>query len=229
MSYLPQLHKPLRIAVLASGRGSNLRCIHIACQNQQIHGHIVGVFSDKPNCAALAFANAEQLNVHSLKPSSYRDRESFDEHLFSLIDAVQPDLIVCAGYLRLISAASVTKVLPKMINIHPSLLPKFPGLNTHARALEAAELFHGCSVHVVTPELDAGPVIAQATLKINADENAEQLSQRVLELEHPLLINTIAAIAKGKITLDAKHLRYLDHALDTPLQLNSENTRDFIS
>jgi phosphoribosylglycinamide formyltransferase 1 len=224
-----QTHKPLRIALLASGRGSNLRCIHIACQNQQIDGHIVGVFSDKPNCAALAFANAEQLHFQSLKPNSYGSRESFDEHLFSLIDAVQPDLIVCAGYLRLISAASVTKVLPKMINIHPSLLPKFPGLNTHARAIEAGELFHGCSVHVVTPELDAGPVISQATLMIKPNESAEQLSQRVLELEHPLFINTIAAIASGKITLNTEQVRYLGHVIETPLQLNSENNTEFIS
>jgi phosphoribosylglycinamide formyltransferase 1 len=221
--------KRLRIAVLASGRGSNLRAIHFACQNRQIDGHIVGVFSDKPNCAALGFAQAEQLHFQSLQPSTYSDREHFDEHLFSLIDAVQPDLIVCAGYLRLISAASVNKVLPKMINIHPSLLPKFPGLNTHARALEAGEFSHGCSVHVVTPELDAGPVISQATLIINPNESVEQLSQRVLALEHPLFITTIAAIASGKITLDAKHLRYLDHALDAPLQLNSENTVEFNS
>jgi phosphoribosylglycinamide formyltransferase 1 len=223
------INKPLRIATLVSGRGSNLRAIHIACQNQQINGHIVGVFSDKSNCAALAFAQAEQLHFQSLKPGAYSNRESFDEHLFSLIDAVQPDLIVCAGYLRLISAASVVKVLPKMINIHPSLLPKLPGLSTHARALAAGELFHGCSVHVVTPKLDAGPVISQAKLMIKPNESTEQLSQRVLALEHPLLVNTIAAIASGKITLDAEQLRYLDQTLDAPLQLNSENTIEWIS
>jgi phosphoribosylglycinamide formyltransferase 1 len=214
----------LRIAVLVSGRGSNLRAMHAACQNGMINGDVVGVFSDKANCAAITFAREHRLHVQSLAPREYSSREAFDEHLFSLIDVVQPDLIVCAGYLRLISAASVTKVLPKMINIHPSLLPKFPGLNTHARALAANETSHGASVHLVIPELDAGPVISQAKLAVLANETPEQLAARILELEHPLLNSTVAAIANRRITLYADGVKCDQQPMNAPLQLTAGNT-----
>jgi phosphoribosylglycinamide formyltransferase 1 len=219
----PNTHKtPLRIAVLVSGRGSNLRALHSACQHGDIHGMIVGVFSDKAKCAAMTFSKEQALHSQSLKPSNYNSREAFDEHLFSLIAAVQPDLIVCAGYLRLISRQSVQNVLPKMINIHPSLLPKFPGLDTHARALAAGETWHGASIHVVTPELDAGPIISQARLAVNSHESAEQLSHRVLAIEHPLLIHTVKQIADGHIKLSADKLEYQHLILDSPLQLNGK-------
>jgi phosphoribosylglycinamide formyltransferase 1 len=218
--HLQSDHKILRIAVLASGRGSNLRALHAACQRGDIKGKIVGVFSDKPNSKAITFSKEKGLHTHALAPREYATREAFDEHLFSLIYAVQPDLIVCAGYLRLISAQSVQSVLPKMINIHPSLLPKFPGLDTHARALKAGETLHGASIHVLTPELDAGPVISQAILSVNLNESAETLSQRVLEVEHPLLVHTVKEIADGNIQLFADHVLHQQMPLHAPLQLN---------
>ena len=119
-------HKPFRIAVLASGRGSNLRAIHTACLNGHLKSRIVGVFSDKPMSGAITFARQQGIHCDAIKPNEFGSREAFDEHLFSLIEAVQPDLIVCAGYLRLISATTVQKVQSRMINIHPSLLPNFP-------------------------------------------------------------------------------------------------------
>lgn len=192
-----------RIAVLASGRGSNLQAIHAACENGRLQSRIVGVFSDKPGSGAIAFAKRQDIHCEALKPSGFASREQYDEHLFSLIDIVQPDLIICAGYLRLISAASVEKVQARMINIHPSLLPKFPGLRTHARALEAGEKFHGASVHCVIPELDAGPVLTQVRVDVLPDDTDETLEQRVLAREHALLVETIAALEKQRILLQS--------------------------
>lgn len=198
------LHRqPLRIAVLASGRGSNLQAIHAACENGHLQSKIVGVFSDKPASGAIAFAKQMGIHFAAIKPNEFISREAFDEHLFSLIEAVQPDLIVCAGYLRLISTNSVEKVQARMINIHPSLLPKFPGLRTHARALEAGETFHGASVHCVIPELDAGPVLTQVRVEVQPDDTDEMLEQRVLAREHALLVETIVALEQGRILLQS--------------------------
>ncbi len=204
-----------RIAVLASGRGSNLQAIYAACQSDHLKSKIVGVFSDKKNSGAVSFAKQEGIHFATVKPSEFSSRETFDEHLFSLIEAVQPDLIVCAGYLRLISANSVEKVQTRMINIHPSLLPKFPGLHTHARALADQELLHGASVHCVIPELDAGPVLSQVCVEVLPDDTDEMLEQRVLAREHALLVETIVALEQGRILLQSPP--------DKPLQLDKQN------
>lgn len=207
--------RSFRIAILASGRGSNLQAIHSACKNGYLHSKIVGVFSDKPQSGAIAFAKQQHIDFAAIKPAKFSSREAYDEHLFSLIEAVQPDLIVCAGYLRLISAPSVEKVQARMINIHPSLLPKFPGLHTHARALEAGETWHGASVHCVIPELDAGPVLSQVCVEVQPDDTDEMLEQRVLAREHALLVETIMALEKGRILLQSPP--------EKPLQLDSLN------
>jgi phosphoribosylglycinamide formyltransferase 1 len=199
----------LRIAVLASGRGSNLQAIHAACQSSYLQSKIVGVFSDKPASGAIAFAKLHNIHEASVKPGEFSSREAYDEYLFSLIDAVQPDLIVCAGYLRLISANAVEKVQDRMINIHPSLLPKFPGLRTHARALAAGETMHGASIHCVIPELDAGPVLSQVQVDVLAGDTSEILEQRVLAREHALLVETILAIEQGRILLQTPPIKAL--------------------
>lgn len=195
--------RPFRIAVLASGRGSNLQAIHAACLKGKLQSKIVGVFSDKPGSGAIAFAKQQGIHFAAVKPGDFSSREAYDEHLFSLIEGVQPDLIVCAGYLRLISANSVQKVQNRMINIHPSLLPKFPGLRTHERALAAGETVHGASVHSVIPELDAGPVLAQVRVDVLPDDTDEILEQRVLAREHALLVETIVALEKKRINLQS--------------------------
>jgi phosphoribosylglycinamide formyltransferase 1 len=206
---------PFRIAVLASGRGSNLQAIHAACESRHLQSTIVGVFSDKPGSGAIAFAIRNSIHSEAIKPREFNSREAFDERLFRLIEAVQPDLIVCAGYLRLISATTVEKVQPRMINIHPSLLPKFPGLRTHARALEAGEKQHGASVHCVIPELDAGPVLTQVCVDVLPDDTDETLELRVLSREHALLVETIVALEQGRIVLNSPP--------PTPLQLDKQD------
>ncbi|KFN44421.1 phosphoribosylglycinamide formyltransferase [Arenimonas oryziterrae] len=211
----------LRIAVLASGRGSNLRALLEARDRGELDAQFVGLFSDKPESGAVRTAREHGIPVVAAKPRDFASRAEHDEFLFSRIEAVQPDLIVCAGYMRLISEAAVRRTTGRMINIHPSLLPNYPGLDTHARALAAGDGEHGASVHVVIPELDAGPVLAQVRVPVLAGDNADTLAQRVLAREHALLVETVKAIADGRLRLGADVIGYRDAALSAPLRLNS--------
>jgi phosphoribosylglycinamide formyltransferase-1 len=199
-----------RIAVLVSGRGSNLRALLEAARRGELAADVVGVFSDKPGCAAVALAREAGIATVALSPRDYPSRLAFDEALFNEVAAVQPDLIVCAGYMRIISDAIVQKFEDRMINLHPSLLPKFPGLDTHARALAAGESEHGASVHRVIPALDAGPVLAQARVPVHAGDTPQALAERVQAREHPLLLRCVQALAQGR-------------TFPTPMRLNDHD------
>jgi len=199
-----------RIAVLASGRGSNLHALIEASRRGELAADVVGVFSDKPACGAVALARAAGIPTVALMPRDYPSREAFDEALFSEIAAVQPDLIVCAGYMRILSETVVRRFEDRMINLHPSLLPKYPGLDTHARVLEAGESEHGASVHRVIPALDAGPVLAQARIRVIAGDTPESLAERVQAREHPLLLRCVQALAEGR-------------SFAVPMRLNNDN------
>ena len=211
---------PVRVAVLASGRGSNLRALIRAQDAGEINTVIVGVFSDRPTCAAIKLARDCAIPTLALKPADFDSREAFNKKIFDEIGAVQPDLIVCAGYMRLISESAVQRFAGRMINIHPSLLPKYPGLDTHARALAAGDAEHGASVHCVIPAVDAGAVIAQARVPVVAGDDAESLAQRVLDREHSLLVQCVKAIADGTIALGTNHIDWRGKRLHSPLTLN---------
>lgn len=211
---------PLRVAVLASGRGSNLMAILGAIDRGELDAQVVGVFSDKPSARALDHARAAAVQALAVSPRDFPSRLEFDEHLFSRIDAVQPDLIVCAGYMRLVSEAAVAARIGRMINIHPSLLPAFKGLRTHQQALDAGAPVHGASVHYVTPELDGGPVVAQARVPVHAGDDAETLARRVLEREHPLLVATLQLFAQGRVTLSGNRVHVDGRPLPQPLLLD---------
>jgi phosphoribosylglycinamide formyltransferase-1 len=213
----------LRLAVLASGRGSNLGALLAACARGCIHGGVVGVFSDKPLSGAIALAGEAGVHAWAMKPNAFETRDAFDAAMFDAIDAVQPDLIVCAGYMRIIGAAAIARFPNRMINIHPSLLPRHPGLHTHQRALEASDAEHGASVHIVIPELDAGPVLAQARVPVHGGDTAETLAARVLAREHPLLLASVAAVASGALRLDADAIRWLGAPLREPLRLGDDD------
>ena len=213
----------LRLAVLASGRGSNLGALLAAIKDGRLNSQVVGVFSDRASAPALEMARQNGIPALSLDPTAYSRRRDFDEALFNEVTAVQPDLIVCAGYMRLISERAVRRFQDRMINIHPSLLPKYPGLDTHARALAAGDREHGASVHVVIPALDAGPVIAQARVPVLACDTCESLTLRVLEREHPLLIQCVKAISEGTITLSGGQIHWNGKLLRSPLLLNSSD------
>ena len=213
----------LDIAVLASGRGSNLQALLDAIAAGTLDARIAGVFSDKPACGAIAIARAHGLHAVAVSPRDCADRTAHDEALFSEIAAVQPDLIVCAGYMRIIGAGFVRRFEGRMINIHPSLLPKYTGLDTHARALAAGDREHGASVHALIPELDAGPLLAQVRIPVLAGEDAASLASRLLPREHALLVATARLFAQGRVQLHANHARLDGRPLAAPLQLNAAN------
>lgn len=213
-----------RIAVLASGRGSNLQALLDAIADGSLPARVVGVFSDKPACGAIALARGAGIPTVALRPREFADRDAHDEALFSAVAGVQPDLIVCAGYLRIISTASVRRFEGRMINIHPSLLPKYPGLDTHARALAAGDAEHGASVHVVVPELDAGPLLAQARIPVRPGDDAAALAGRLLPREHALLRATVALLALGRLRIDRAPATLDGRALPAPLQLAANDT-----
>jgi phosphoribosylglycinamide formyltransferase 1 len=213
---------PFRIAVLASGRGSNFVALADAVRDGRLQAEMVGVFSDRPLAAVLERAAERGIEARAFAPKAFADRSAYEVALFAAVDAVRPDLIVCAGYMRLLGSDTVQRRRGRMINIHPSLLPAHRGLHTHQRALEAGDREHGASVHFVTPELDGGPVIAQARVPVLPDDDADMLAARVLEREHPLLLATVALLAAGRVELDAGDTVRLDgRVLGSPLQLDS--------
>lgn len=214
------LTSPFRLAVLVSGRGSNMNALIQARLRGALDAQVTGVFSDKPGCAALALAREHGIETAALRPRDFASREAYDESLFNLVAAVHPDLIVCAGYLRLISEPAVRRFAGRMINIHPSLLPKYPGLDTHARALAAGEREHGASVHEVTTALDAGPVLAQARVPVLEGDDAQILAQRVLAREHPLLVQCVQKIATGELAFSGERISWHGQPLAAPLALN---------
>jgi phosphoribosylglycinamide formyltransferase-1 len=204
--------------VLASGRGSNLQALLDAIADGSLAARIVGVFSDKSGAVALQRARDAGIPAQALSPKAFKDRAEFDAALFAAVDETGPDLIVCAGYMRLIDGAVVDARRGRVINIHPSLLPAFKGLHTHQQALEAAAKDHGASIHFVTADLDGGPVIAQARVPVHADDDADALAARVLEREHPLLVETLRWFAAGRIVL-AEDVVHVDGVASAPLQL----------
>ena len=213
---------PLRLAVLASGRGSNLQAILDAIAQGTLAARVVGVFSDRAKSGAIERACAAGVHREVIRPADFESRDAFDESLFSRIASVHPDLIVCAGYMRLLGAAQVEAWSGRMINIHPSLLPLFKGLRTHEQALAAGAAEHGASIHFVTCELDGGPVIAQARVPVDAGDDAASLAERVLEREHPLLLATLRLFAARRVALADDGVHVDGRPLPMPLQLRGD-------
>lgn len=211
----------LRLAVLASGAGTNLQALIDAIVSGELSAEIVGVFSDKSKSTALQRARDAGIPATALSPKTFASRAAFDAAFFAAVDAVQPDLIVCAGYMRLICAAEVEARPGRMINLHPSLLPAFKGLHTHQQALDAGACEHGATVHFVTADLDGGPVIAQARVPVLPGDTVEALAARVREQEHPLLVETVRLLSEGRLLLDGGRLYLNEMALNAPLQLRA--------
>jgi phosphoribosylglycinamide formyltransferase 1 len=186
---------PLRVAVLASGRGTNLAAQLAA----SLPIDVVLVGSDKPSAGALAIAQAAGIPTVALRPRDFPDRLAFDQALFGEVRAARADLLVLAGYMRIIDPTVVAAWKGRAINIHPSLLPKYAGLHTHRRCLEAGDVEHGASVHFVTAELDGGPVVAQARIAVHPGDSEDTLAQRLLVEEHRLLPAVVGAIASGRL------------------------------
>lgn len=211
----------LRLAVLASGAGTNLQALIDAIASGGFAAEIVGVFSDRPACLAMRRAVEAGLPATALSPRAFVSREAFDAAFFAAVDAARPDLIVCAGYMRLIAAAEVEARPDRMINLHPSLLPAFKGLHTYQQALDACASEHGASVHIVTADLDDGPVIAQARVPVLPGDTAETLAARVRELEHPLLAEVVRLLAEHRLRLTNGRVYLNGESLAFPLQLGA--------
>ena len=215
---------PLRVAVLASGRGSNLKALIEARDAGSLPIEIVLVASDKAEAPALRVAEEAGITTLALDPSSYRDRASFDADLFARVAESMPDLIVLAGFMRIIDPAVLAPWSARTINIHPSLLPKHRGLKTHAKAIAARDGMHGASVHFVTSELDGGPVIAQVEIPIEADDTPASLAARLLPYEHRLLIACVGLFAERRIVLADDRASCDGHSLTVPLRLRDDGT-----
>ena len=175
-----------RLAVLISGTGSNLQAILDAIDAGELPARVSLVLSNKASAAGLARAERAGVPAQAIDHRGFPDRASFDQAMIERIDAHGADTVVLAGFMRILSPGFVRHYQGRLINIHPSLLPKYPGLNTHARALEAGDREHGCSLHFVTDELDGGPLIAQARFPVAANDTAETLSEKVQAREHRL-------------------------------------------
>lgn len=197
--------QPLRVAVLVSGSGSNLQVLINAMQAGALPIEIVGVISNREDAYAISRANNAAIPVAILSHVASGKRmgiKTFETHASAQLSAWQPDLIVLAGFMRVLSAGFIDNAPAPMINLHPALLPAYKGLDTHQRAIQAGERHHGCSIHVVTAELDAGAVLTQAMLAVSQKDDAASLQIRVQKAEHQLLPWTILLIASGAIDLD---------------------------
>jgi len=191
-----------RIVVLISGSGTNMVNIAEHCEAGRIAGDVVAVISNKANAGGLQKAEAMDISTAVLEHTHFDSREAYDDELAKLVDSFSPDVIVLAGFMRILSADFVRRFTGKLINIHPSLLPKYKGMHTHQRALEAGDKEHGVSVHFVNEELDGGPVILQARIPIFEGDTAEDLQERVHEQEYriyPLVINWLC-LGRLKLT-----------------------------
>lgn len=185
-----------KLAVLISGRGSNMDAILKASQDETYAAEIVLVLSDHSTARGLDTARQAGIQTASFERKAYESRAAHEADIISAIDASQADLICLAGYMRILSADFTNAYEGRLINIHPSLLPKFKGLDTHQRALEAGEAEHGCTVHFVNSQMDGGEIIEQAKVVINADDDAESLAHRVLVEEHKLYPKVINDLVK---------------------------------
>lgn len=209
----------LPVAVLVSGRGSNLEALIHARAAGSLPVEFALVASDNADAPALRMAESHGIATLALDPRSYGNRRAYDMDLFDRIAASGAQLVVLAGFMRIIDADAVAPWHGRMINIHPSLLPKYRGLHTHRKALAAGDREHGASVHFVTAELDGGPVIAQAVVDIHANDTEDSLAARLLAYEHQLLPATLATIAEGRVRLEDTGVTCDGQPLKAPLRL----------
>jgi phosphoribosylglycinamide formyltransferase 1 len=210
-------NKPLPVVILISGGGSNLQAIIDAIDAGDLHADIRAVISNRAEAHGLERARKHGIATLVVNHRDYPDREQFDRALQKSIDRFQPRLLILAGFMRILTPAFVQHYQGRMINIHPSLLPRYTGLNTHQRAIDAGDTEHGVSIHFVTNELDGGPVISQARVPVLPDDDAETLARRVLDQEHILYPQTLEWYCRGQLQ-QVGNAVYLDgKRLDKPI------------
>jgi phosphoribosylglycinamide formyltransferase 1 len=190
------------IVILISGRGSNMEAIVRALESERWPARIAAVISNKPDAKGLDFAQARGIPTAVVPSKEFANRAEFDAALQETVDGFAPDLVVLAGFMRILTAPFVEHYAGRMLNIHPSLLPLFPGLHTHRQALEAKVTEHGATVHFVTAELDHGPTVLQARIDVLPGDTEESLAQRLLEKEHVIYPQAVRLFVEGKLHID---------------------------
>jgi len=200
----------LSVVILISGRGSNLQALIDSMNTNGLPIDIRAVISSRWDAEGLIRARNAGIETHVVEPTDYPDRDAFDNKLAETIDGCKPELIILAGFMRILTDTFVKTYRGKLLNIHPSLLPEFPGLNTHQRAIDAGKKESGASVHYVTEQVDGGPVFIQVRVPIKANDNAATLAARVLEQEHHLFPEAIRMAAEKRVELDANGTVLLD-------------------
>ena len=198
------------IVVLLSGRGSNLQAIHEACLAEGWPARVVAAVSNKAEAAGLAYAAAQGIATAAVDHRAHAGRESFDAELARAIDGFAPDLLVLAGFMRILTPGFVRHFEGRMLNVHPSLLPAFPGLHTHRRAIEAGCKVAGATVHFVTPELDHGPIVIQSVVPVLPQDDEASLAARVLATEHAIYPRAVRWAVEGRLQVAGGCVRQLD-------------------
>ncbi len=207
-----------KLVVLVSGSGTNLQAIIDAIEKNEINAVISTVIANKP-CYGIERAQQHNIPTQVLSHTSFESRESFDKAVSKIIDNYEADFVILAGFMRILSTWFVNHYQDKLINVHPALLPKHKGLNTHQRALDANDTEHGSTVHVVTPELDAGASIAQSSFPVCENDNATLLENRIKTYEHQLYPKVIALLCNDEIKLKNNEVYFQDKKLSCPLQI----------
>lgn len=211
--------RKLRLAVLISGRGSNLQTLLDQSASGELSAEVVAVISNQPGVYGLERARQAGVPALELDHKRFADRPGFEAALIELIDRYQPDLVILAGFMRLLTAGFTDHYQGRLLNIHPSLLPKFRGLHTHERAIAAGETEHGATIHFVTAELDGGPLIVQARVPVLPGDDPEVLAARVLAQEHRLYPQAIRWFAEGRLRLDGEQVWFNGAPLRQPQRL----------
>ncbi|ANB73757.1 phosphoribosylglycinamide formyltransferase [Paraburkholderia phytofirmans] len=191
-----------KLVILISGRGSNMEAIIRACADEGWAAQVAAVIANRSDAAGLAFAASHGIATAVVDHRQFPDRDSFDAALAQEIDSFAPDLVVLAGFMRVLTAGFVDHYAGRMLNVHPSLLPSFPGLKTHQQALDAGVRLHGASVHFVTSQLDHGPIVAQAAVPVEAGDTPATLAERVLATEHIIYPRAVRWFVEGRLALD---------------------------
>jgi phosphoribosylglycinamide formyltransferase 1 len=208
----------LPIAILISGRGSNMRVIAERAAAGALPVDVRVVVSDKPSAAGLRIAAEMNIATRVLEPRNFPDRPAYDRALVELLAQFQPQLVVLAGFMRILTSQFIGAFAGRMLNVHPSLLPKYPGLHTHRRCLEAGDTAHGVSIHFVTEQLDGGPVVLQAEVPVLAGDTETALSARVQQAEHRIYPQAIDWFARGRLVLKEGRAWLDGKPLDAPLR-----------
>lgn len=201
-----------RIVILLSGRGSNMQAIVERCAAEGWPAQVVAVVSNRPGAGGLAYAAERGIDTAVVDHRAFAEREAFDAELARTIDRWSPDLVVLAGFMRVLGAAFTRHYEGRLLNIHPSLLPAFTGLHTHRRAIEAGCKWAGATVHFVTAELDHGPIVAQAAVPVRADDDEHSLAERVLVQEHRLYPMAVRWFVEGQLSIEHGRVRHLGGA-----------------